>query len=109
MDEIINYKKFYELMSSYGLLPQNLQPTREIGNSATIFTNIYIYTYTYTYNNSISNSTQSGNILTDFSDHYSQFIVVNREKLDIKSLCTVVIILNFQSTALMMFDSKLLC
>ena len=33
----------------------------------------------------MSNSIQSGNILTDLSDHYSQFIVVNRDKLDFKT------------------------
>ena len=78
MDEIISYNKFYELMSSYGLLPQILHPTREIGNSITIIDNILT--------NNISNSIQSGNILTDFSDHYCQFIIGNREKLVIKSM-----------------------
>ena len=38
------------------------------------------------FTNNISNSIQSRNILADFSDRYSQFIVVNREKLDIKSM-----------------------
>ena len=33
IEEISNYKKFYKLMSSYGLLPQILQPTRECGNT----------------------------------------------------------------------------
>ena len=64
-------------MSSYGLLPQILNPTREIGNSSTIIDNIFT--------DNISNSIQSGNILTDLSDHYSQFIMVNRDKLDAKT------------------------
>ena len=64
-------------MSSYGLLPQILNPTREIGNSSTIIDNIFT--------NNISNSIQSGNILTDLSDHYSQFIMVNRDILDVKT------------------------
>ena len=64
-------------MSRYGLLPQILNPTREIGNSSTIIDNIFT--------NNISNSIQSGNILTDLSDHYSQFIMVNRDKLDAKT------------------------
>ena len=76
-DEKTNYKKFYELMSSYGLLPQILNPTREIGNSSTIIDNIFT--------NNISNSIQSDNIPTDLSDHYSQFIMVNRDKLDAKT------------------------
>ena len=65
-------------MSSCGLLPQILNPTREIGNSATIIDNIFT--------NNISNSIQSGNILNDLSDHYSQFIMVNRDKLDVKTI-----------------------
>ena len=77
MEEISNYKKFYEPMSSYGLLPQILQPTRECGNSSIIIDNIFT--------NNMSNSIQSGNILTDLSDHYSQFIMVNRDKLDFKT------------------------
>ena len=64
-------------MSSYGLLPQILQPTRECGNSSTIIGNIFT--------NNMSNSIQSGNILTDLSDHYSQFIMVDRDKLDFKT------------------------
>ena len=48
IDESDNYKRFYELMSSYGLLPQILLPTRETMNSATIIDNIF--------SNNISNS-----------------------------------------------------
>ena len=77
IEEISNYKNFYKLMSSYGLLPQIIQPTRECGNSSTIIDNIFT--------NNMSNSIQSGNILTDLSDHYSQFIMVNRDKLDFKT------------------------
>ena len=96
IDELTNYKKFYELMSSYGLLPQILNPTREIGNSSTIIDKIFT--------NNISNSIQSGNILTDLSDHYSQFIMVNRDKLDAKRVVTT---LNVQLTASeMMFQFK---
>ena len=65
-------------MSSCGLLPQILNPSREIGNSSTIIDNIFT--------NNISNSIQSSNILTDLSDHYSQFIMVNRDKLDVKPI-----------------------
>ena len=78
MDQIINYRKFYKLMSSYGLLPHILYPTREFGDTSTIIDNIFT--------NNISNLIQSGNIFTDLSDHYSQFIMVNREKLDLKKV-----------------------
>ena len=78
MDQIINYRKFYELMSSYGLLPHILYPTREFGDTSTIIDNIFT--------NNISNLIQSGNIFTDLSDHYSQFTMVNREKLDLKKV-----------------------
>ena len=72
IDKTKNYKKFYELMSSYGLLPQILQPTRIEGDSATIIDNIFT--------NNLNNTIKSGNILTDFSDHFSQFVSVKREK-----------------------------
>ena len=78
IDKNNNYKKFYELMSSYGILPQILQPTRIEGNSATIIDNIF--------SNNIINSIQSGNILTDFSDHFSQFVSVKREKIKFNNI-----------------------
>ena len=65
-------------MSIYGLLPQILYPTRERGNSTTIIDNIFT--------NNVSDLIQSGNILTDFSDHYSQFIMVERNIMDFKTI-----------------------
>ena len=65
-------------MSSYGLLPLILHPTREMGNSTTIIYNIFT--------NNVSDLIQSGNILTDFSDHYSQFIMVERNIMDFKTI-----------------------
>ena len=41
LDKVSNYKRFYELMCSYGLLPHILQPTRIQGDSATIIDNIF--------------------------------------------------------------------
>ena len=64
-------------MCSYGFLPQIVQPTRVTEHSATVVDNIF------TNNNS---NKVSGNIITDFSDHYSQFISVQREKIDYKSI-----------------------
>ena len=72
-----NYRKFYDLLSSFGLFPMILLPTRVTKDSATIVDNIFT--------NNINSSLLSGNIKTDFSDHYSQFISVNNQKIDIKS------------------------
>lgn len=72
-----NYKKFYDLLSSYGILPMILLPTRVSGDSATIVDNIFT--------NNIENLLNSGNIKTDLSDHYSQFISVQKLKMDLKS------------------------
>ena len=41
LNRVYNDKKFYELMCSYGYLPQILQPTRIQGDSATIIDNIF--------------------------------------------------------------------
>ena len=73
MDRINNYITFYEQMCSYGLLPQINQPTR-----ITIVDNIFT--------NNMNNKILSGNIITDFSDHYMQFVSVARGKIDYKSI-----------------------
>jgi len=72
-----NYKKIYDLMFTYGLLPNILLPTRVQGESATIIDNIFT--------NNNHKATVSGNILTDTSDHYSQFISIQEQKMDFKS------------------------
>ena len=77
IDEDNNYKFFYELMASYGFTPFILLPTRITDHSATIVDNIFT--------NNMSNKILSGNIVTDFSDHFSQFISVQRPKIDSKS------------------------
>ena len=64
-------------MSSYGLLPHILNPTRETGDFAILIDN--------TFSNNISNLIQGGNILTNLIDHYSQFIMIQREKMDFKN------------------------
>ena len=73
-----SYKRFYDLLSSYGCLPFILLPTRIAGNSATIVDNIF--------SNNSSNKIISGNVITDLSDHFSQFISVQRPKLDYKTI-----------------------
>ena len=55
-----------------------LLPTRVTNDSATIVDNIFT--------NNIDNSMSSGNITTDFSDHYSQIISVKNQKIDLKSI-----------------------
>ena len=78
LDKVNNYKKFYELLCSYGFLPQIIQPTRIQGDSATIVDNIF--------SNISNNEIHSGNIVTDLSDHYTQFVSVKREKIDFKKI-----------------------
>ena len=78
LDKSTNYKKFHDLICSYGFLPQILQPTRIQGDSATIIDNIFT--------NTSNNKTLSGNILTDLSDHFSQFVSVPRVKIDYKNI-----------------------
>ena len=73
-----NYKKFYDLASSYGIFPTILLPTRVTEHSATIVDNIFT--------NNLDKSIKSGNIKTDFSDHYSQFISVQNLIIDLKSI-----------------------
>ena len=74
MDSNKNYKYFYDLMCSYGFSPKIIQPTRVTTNSATLIDNIFT--------NNLENDIKSGNIITDFSDHYSQFVTVSRDKID---------------------------
>ena len=72
IDKVSNYRKFYELMNSYSLLPQITQPTRIASTSATIIDNIFTNVFKY--------NLLSGNITTDFSDHFSQFLSVPGKK-----------------------------
>ena len=73
-----NYNDFYELLASYGLFPYILRPTRVADNSATIVDNIFC--------NNLDNVKNSGVILTDFSDHYSQFLFIKDSKISYKEV-----------------------
>ena len=64
--------KYYTVSEFYN------SPTRIQGDSATIVDNIF----TNTWNSEI----HSGNIITELSDHFSQFVSVGREKLDFKKI-----------------------
>ena len=65
-------------MFSYGLLPNILLPTWVQGDSATIVDNIFT--------NNTHKAFISGNIITDTSDHYTQFILVQELKISYKSI-----------------------
>ena len=69
---------FFNLLCSYGLLPLILQPTRVTVRSATIIDNIF--------SNNIQDDIISANLLLTFSEHFSQFITVTREKNEFKKL-----------------------
>ena len=73
-----SYKTFYNLLLSYGLSPFILLPTRITDNSATIVDNIF--------SNNSTNNILSGNVVTDMSDHFAQFISIQRPKFDYKSI-----------------------
>ena len=78
IDKSIIYNRFYDLMSSYGIFPMILLPTRVTEDTATIVDNIFT--------NNVKNKIQSGVITTDLSDHYSQFISLKNHKIDYKSI-----------------------
>ena len=78
IDKNSSYNNFYAVMHSYGLHPQIFQPTRVASNSATIIDNIFTNIY--------HTSVYCGNILTDFSDHFSQFISVPNKKVDYRQI-----------------------
>ena len=69
---------FFNLLCSYGLLPHILQPMRVTEHSATVLDNIF--------SNNIQDDIISGNILLTLSKHFSQFISVNRGKIDLKNI-----------------------
>ena len=69
-------RHFYELLNSYGLIAQITTPSRTTESCSTIIDNMFT--------NNISNKKISGNILTDFSDHFSQFLSVEKILIDKK-------------------------
>ena len=60
------------------MLPLILQPTRVTENTATVIDNIF--------SNNLRDDIIGGNVLLTLSEHFSQFISVNREKLDLKNI-----------------------
>ena len=61
---------FINTISSYFMIPQILQPTRVTDHSATLIDNIFI--------NSVNYHTISGNLLADLSDHFPNFLILNK-------------------------------
>lgn len=78
LEKVDSYNNFYNLLVSFGYLPQIVDPTRVTDSSATIIDHIYTNCMEYSQN--------SGNILMSISEHYSQFISVKRKKLDLKNV-----------------------
>ena len=64
-------------MISHYLLPHILHPTRVTDHSATVIDNIF--------SNNSSYETVSGNIMTQISDHFPQFLMLNKITIDYKS------------------------
>ena len=68
---------FINTIISHYLLPHILHPTRVIDHSATIIDNIF--------SNSTVHESVSGNIMTHISDHFPQFIILNKTNMYYKS------------------------
>ena len=68
---------FINTMISHYLLPRILHPTRVTDHSATVIDNIF--------SNNTSYETTSGNIITQISDHFPQFLILNKVTMDYKT------------------------
>ena len=64
------------ILQSYALTPTIAKPTRVYNNSATLIDNIFV--------NKIENSIVIGNIVSDISDHFSQFCINQPDKWQTK-------------------------
>ena len=70
---------FYALLSSNGLLPYIIHPTRMVeGQTPSLIENIF--------SNNMKHLVLAGNIYITFSEHFSQFASVKRSKIDIKKI-----------------------
>ena len=71
--ETCNYAHNFLLsLQSFSLIPTIDKPTRVYNNSATLIDNILI--------NKFDGIINSGNIISDISDHYSQFCIIHSVK-----------------------------
>ena len=80
---LLNYEShnetndFINTMVSHYLLPHILHPTRVTDHSATVIDNIF--------SDNTSHKTVSGNIITQISDHFTQFIILDKIVIDYQS------------------------
>ena len=80
---LLNYEShgetndFINTMISHYLLPYILHPTRVTDHSVTVIDNIF--------SNNTSYETTSGNIITQISDHFPQFLILNKVAMDYKT------------------------
>ena len=65
-------QNFLNNLQSYAFIPTIDKPTRVHNNSATLIDNIFL--------NKIDDKVSSGNIISDISDHFSQFCIVRSAK-----------------------------
>ena len=68
---------FINLMVSHYLLPYSLHPTRVTDHSATIIDNIFSTNFEY--------DTVSGNLLSQISDHFPQFLIIKNALVDYRN------------------------
>ena len=70
---------FYALLSSNGLLPYIIHPSRVVENkNPSLIDNIF--------SNNITDIVLSGNIYMQLSEHFSQFASIKRDKIDIHKI-----------------------
>ena len=69
---------FINLMVSHYLLPHILHPTRVTDHSATIIDNIF--------SNNVESDTVSGNILSQITDHFPQFLIIKNIAMDYRKV-----------------------
>ena len=73
-----NTSEFLELMLSFSLLTRIIKPTRITPRSQTLIDNIFF--------NGLQANIVTGNIVTDISDHFAQFISISHKGIiDIKT------------------------
>ena len=69
---------FISLIASHYLFPHILHPTRVIDHSATIIDNIF--------SNNVESDTVGGDILSQITDHFPQFLIVKNMAMDYRKV-----------------------
>ena len=72
---VSSIQEYLNIMLSYNLLPSIIIPTRVTDRSSTLIDHIFIRLPISQVNNKIT----SGNLVTDISDHFSNFVIINTE------------------------------